>query len=631
MADIRIKDLATTASTTASDDFMAVDGTTNGTRKLSAATPSFATSVTVPGVSGPTATDLTLTGGSTGASLVLGATTGGNFTATVPVSGTGVWVSKAAQGVAGVPSIQSLLTVIGGVDVSTNVAGVLTLGNAANAMTTGDTLGAVNFYNNDASGSAAGVRAAVSGVIEDASGRNGALVFSTGASATATGVGRFTSTGNLLIGTTTDAANLSGGLVINGSGTASAASNTTTGALRVTGGVGVSGAGYFGGNILSVAGKLVNSAANGATLPASNGLFQVAGQTVNGLELIGKGSTTDFVLYNSAGTSIAQVATGASTLTIPLTTSASSSTVGALTIGNGTAATNVAIGGGNVNAGGTLTATQFFTGTQGITSGVSPAVAVGVTSATTADVLSFGATARSGLLRGYHDGGGTITWQFGRYTGSFENWAELTGYTVATSGLKLFGTTPSTGVGSGALQVAGGIYAGAASVFGANVTVNGTANLGVSPTLVPLSVDFSGGSIGGYARFGPFPASNLDSALILTSSRIASGFGDVFLGRNLIPVPSADTMKTLASTGYNGLIFRGGSGATEFVGAGTSTAGAAITPTVLFSLNNTTAAATFAGAVSIGNTVAAAVAVASTHKVTMVIGGVTYYLLASNV
>ena len=44
-----------------------------------------------------------------------------------------------------------------------------------------------------------------------------------------------------------------------------------------------------------------------------------------------------------------------------------------------------------------------------------------------------------------------------------------------------------------------------------------------------------------------------------------------------------------------------------------------------------TNAATFAGAVAINNTVATAVAVASTHKVTMVIGGVTYYLLASNV
>jgi hypothetical protein len=37
------------------------------------------------------------------------------------------------------------------------------------------------------------------------------------------------------------------------------------------------------------------------------------------------------------------------------------------------------------------------------------------------------------------------------------------------------------------------------------------------------------------------------------------------------------------------------------------------------------------GALSIGNTVATAVSVASTHKVTIVIGGVTYYLLATNV
>jgi len=44
-----------------------------------------------------------------------------------------------------------------------------------------------------------------------------------------------------------------------------------------------------------------------------------------------------------------------------------------------------------------------------------------------------------------------------------------------------------------------------------------------------------------------------------------------------------------------------------------------------------TGAATFSGSVAIGNPVAAAVAVASTHKVTIVIGGVTYYLLATNV
>ena len=41
MADIRINALVTTAATSASDDYLAVDGTTNATRKLSAYSPSF--------------------------------------------------------------------------------------------------------------------------------------------------------------------------------------------------------------------------------------------------------------------------------------------------------------------------------------------------------------------------------------------------------------------------------------------------------------------------------------------------------------------------------------------------------------------------------------------------------------
>ncbi len=49
MADIRINSLSTTASSTASDDFLAVDGTTNGTRKLNAYSPTFGGNLTVSG------------------------------------------------------------------------------------------------------------------------------------------------------------------------------------------------------------------------------------------------------------------------------------------------------------------------------------------------------------------------------------------------------------------------------------------------------------------------------------------------------------------------------------------------------------------------------------------------------
>jgi hypothetical protein len=65
MADIRIKDLTTTASTTAADDFFAADGATNGTRKLSAYSPSFGGNATVGG---------TLTVNGTGTNTISGTT-----------------------------------------------------------------------------------------------------------------------------------------------------------------------------------------------------------------------------------------------------------------------------------------------------------------------------------------------------------------------------------------------------------------------------------------------------------------------------------------------------------------------------------------------------------------------------
>jgi hypothetical protein len=76
MADIRIKDLPTTASLTSSGDFIAIDGNSNGTRKLSAATPAFLTSVTTPSLTSPAATNLTLATGSFGTALTVASATG---------------------------------------------------------------------------------------------------------------------------------------------------------------------------------------------------------------------------------------------------------------------------------------------------------------------------------------------------------------------------------------------------------------------------------------------------------------------------------------------------------------------------------------------------------------------------
>lgn len=72
MADIRINALATTAASTASDDFVAVDGSANGTRKLNAFSPTFGGNLTVSG------TGTNLFGGGSRDAFVIESDTAGN-------------------------------------------------------------------------------------------------------------------------------------------------------------------------------------------------------------------------------------------------------------------------------------------------------------------------------------------------------------------------------------------------------------------------------------------------------------------------------------------------------------------------------------------------------------------------
>lgn len=71
MAEKRIKDIGTTATSTATDDFLAIDGTTNNTRKLSARNPTFSGAVSAGSLSLTTA--LPLGSGGTGATTQAGA------------------------------------------------------------------------------------------------------------------------------------------------------------------------------------------------------------------------------------------------------------------------------------------------------------------------------------------------------------------------------------------------------------------------------------------------------------------------------------------------------------------------------------------------------------------------------
>ncbi len=223
MPNIRIKDIPTTASATSSTDFIAIDGATNGTRKLSADSPVFSGNVTVNGGTVGTAasTNLTLAGGSSGASLVLGQG------ATKPVTittGTGHFVVSGGNLGLGTTSPTGYAARVVHIN---DTSGSTSAGIKLTNNTTGTT-------NDD------GLDITVSGntalVIQR---ENAPLDIYTNATFAA----RYAASGNLLIGGTTDITG-SGGLKVFGT---TASTSTTTGALQVAGGVGVAGALFAGG------------------------------------------------------------------------------------------------------------------------------------------------------------------------------------------------------------------------------------------------------------------------------------------------------------------------------------------------------------------------------------------------
>jgi hypothetical protein len=301
------------------------------------------------------------------------------------------------------------------------------------------------------------------------------LFFRTGTNTSLIEKLRLTSTGNLLIGTTTDAASLAGGLVVNGSGAGATASSTTTGALRVTGGAGFTGNINAGGTVSGAAGLAWGT---GTGSFAQGQIYQDSGGN-NGTVLASKtGATYDFFLSTPSGNPILRVPTGTQNATFQATTEATTSAgVGALT-----------------TAGGIHAAKRI------------------VSDSTEA---SAGSTTGSGIF-------------------------------------------------------AGGIYAGAASVFGSGSSTN------------PLTVNLGNGGNSGYVLFSA-PAST-DRGIVISQMRTLN-YDDAMVTKNLVAVAGADTAKTLASSAYAGMIYRS-DGNIDWVANSTSTAGAAITPTVRMSLSN---------------------------------------------
>jgi hypothetical protein len=341
MPNIRIKDIPTTASATSSTDFIAIDGATNGTRKLSADSPVFGGNVTVNGGTVGTAasTNLTLAGGSSGASLVLGQGASGTISSTA---------TRASA------------------DYSDTITNSSTTGNAsasryaycgsefAALQRFGPSFGLPNFANKGGLFSSTGILLATNA--GTSSGGTGTVDILLGGFNTTSLSYRFGP--NLLIGGTTDITG-SGGLKVFGT---TASTSATTGALQVAGGVGIGGvlnvstidaaANFTSSNnfgtvvtsTVSVYNPQVSAFLSPNMLPFgvgnySRNYFGVERTAYNSGVLMfsyaGAGSTSNSFGLAIYGQEPALRINGTGVVTVPSTTASTSTTTGALTVAGG--------------------------------------------------------------------------------------------------------------------------------------------------------------------------------------------------------------------------------------------------------------------------------------------------------
>jgi hypothetical protein len=160
-----------------------------------------------------------------------------------------------------------------------------------------------------------------------------------------------------------------------------------------------------------------------------------------------------------------------------------------------------------------------------------------------------------------------------------------------------------------------------------NLNIDGTANI---DSLVADTADINGGTIDGTAIGATTPSTGafttLSASTSLNLGSASGGTTNTVFRLNTSTAANFEYRTATTRSWVHGLREVGDSNYHFY----SDVAGGdvmVLTPTGLA----VTGALSSTGALAIGNTVATAVAVASTHKVTIVIGGVTYYLLATNV
>lgn len=272
MADKRINALANTAPSTASDDFIAVDGTTNGTRKLSAFSPTFGGNVVVTG---------TLTSGSTlstsaGLSCANATITQGYAILTgygASADAGNLFLGQSSNGNFLNSSLTKIYTAIGGAEISNNVAAGFRVVTTTASTTTSS--GALVVGNGTSGGLGVGGNITLGGGVNIAGVASDPLPAGTSGIWTLSGSGLRINSAGLTFASLTGTTLATARVAINGT---TASTTTSSGALVVSGGVGVDGAINAAGTITSTAstdsGLLQLNLVNSSTGTSASSLFR---------------------------------------------------------------------------------------------------------------------------------------------------------------------------------------------------------------------------------------------------------------------------------------------------------------------------------------------------------------------
>ena len=602
MADIRIKDLATTATSSASDDYLALDGSTNGTRKILATNVANNVTDVIFGASGPSAKS-SIAARAARQGLVFDGTSNATFSVAGPGTSdfTHAIIVKTTQTsrafTSGTPTAIVSLWVSSGGFAQVRNDGVAILLTGTKTINDGKSHYIV------ASRTGGTLFLYVDGVL-DAS-----VADSTNFSTATTYIGK----------------DYSAGILLTGSVTPVGFYNRALSAAEV---VSLYEAGVPAGSDYNTAS---NTAVNLATT-VNSGYDTFSGASASGFTAVK--TTTAAAASAYSGTDIS-IAVG-QRLRIAFTCTLTSGTLPVIYLSN---------------TGGTLASGPSAQITAGanvieLTCTIANATARARFFNSPADTVNYAisglSVTRIGLLLAPDaaQSGGGLTW----YDTS-GNAANITlpatgvSWNVPTSGkafsLSLASTTAGS-AGAGALVVSGGLATGAASYFGGDLTIPS------SIVYTNRVYNYTGGAT-------PLILGWTGSAAVLSlfSSGAATFAGAVTIGGNATggilrlggTAPSADQAAeiflTTSNTAFNWKVLTNTSGPGIFeLRQSTAAGGTTFTDAILRITPNVTATSTtvsFLGAVAIGNTTAAAVAAPSTHKVSILIGGVQYYLLASNV